>query len=121
MVTSTFFSESEFQRCNPPCSLQDMKQELMNVLDSIRMEIGIPLTITSAFRTVDYEHMKGRAGTSSHVLGLAADISITDSLTRFKVTQSAIKHGVTRIGIGNGFIHLDIDTNKPQNVMWVYY
>lgn len=121
MITSTFFPEDEFQRCNPPCSLQDMKQDFMNVLDRIRMDAGLPLTTTSAFRTVEHEHMKGRAGTSSHVLGIAVDISVTDSLTRFKLVQAALKNGVTRIGVGDGFIHLDIDQNKPQNVMWVYY
>jgi len=28
--------------------------------------------------------------------------------------------GFTRIGIGNTFIHVDIDKDKSQNVIWTY-
>ncbi len=120
MITSKYFSEKEFNRCTPSCSLQDMKQEFMNKLDKLRELAGIPLVINSAFRTIQYEKSKGRNGTSSHVLGVAIDIRCNDSQNRFKVLEGALKLGFKRIGVANSFIHLDISKKHAQNVIWTY-
>ena len=31
-----------------------------------------------------------------------------------------VEVGFTRIGVGNTFIHVDIDENKSSNVIWTY-
>lgn len=120
MITSKYFSEKEFNRCTPSCSLQDMNQEFMNKLDQLRELAGIPLVINSAFRSVQHEKSKGRNGTSSHVLGVAIDIRCNGSQNRFKVLESAQKLGFKRIGVAKSFIHLDISKKHAQNVIWTY-
>ena len=120
MITSKYFSEKEFNRCTPSCSLQDMNQEFMNKLDKLRELSGIPLVINSAFRSVQYEKSKGRNGTSSHVLGVAVDIRCNDSRNRFKVLEGALKLGFRRIGVAKSFIHLDISKRHAKNVIWTY-
>lgn len=54
MNTSKFFAPKEFQRCVPPCHIDDMDQHFLNVLDAVRSEVGMPLRINSAFRTPEY-------------------------------------------------------------------
>ena len=31
-----------------------------------------------------------------------------------------MEHGIDRIGIGNTFIHVDIDDSKSSDVIWTY-
>jgi hypothetical protein len=31
-----------------------------------------------------------------------------------------LDNGITRIGIGNEFVHIGIGADKPQQVMWLY-
>ena len=89
-ITAKHFSESEFQRCTPPCSLQDMKQDFMNRLDTVRDVAGIPLVINCAYRSKQYDLSKGRSGNSAHTKGLAVDIRCTTSANAFKIVQAAI-------------------------------
>lgn len=121
MITAKYFTEREFQRCSPPCSLQDMSQALMLRLDNVRRMAGIPLVINSAFRSIAYEKSRGRSGTSSHCKGLAVDIRCNSDANRWKIVKALIDNGFTRIGISKTYIHADIDTNKTQGVIWHYY
>lgn len=121
MVTSKYFSEAEFNRCSPSCSLQDMRQELMDVVDEVRRRAGIPLIASCAYRSKEWDVARGRSGNSAHTKGLGIDIVANSSATRMKIVSAALSAGVRRIGIGKGFVHLDIDESLPQNVMWHYY
>lgn len=121
MITAKYFKESEFKKCTPPCSLQDMSQALMWRLDNVRASAGIPLVISSAFRSIAYEKSKGRAGTSAHTKGLAVDIRCNSDRNRWKIIKALIDNGFTRIGIGRTYIHADIDGDKTQEVIWHYY
>jgi|TARA_R110002153_G_scaffold48750_2_gene137616 uncharacterized protein YcbK (DUF882 family) len=88
-------------------------------LDEAREYAGIPFTINSAYRSPKHpESIKNP--TSSHIKGLAVDISVKDSITRFKVLDALIAVGFTRIGIAGTFIHVDLDFDKSQNVIWTY-
>ena len=121
MITARYFAESEFKKCVPPCSLQDMDQMLMHRLDNARQMAGIPFVLNSAFRSVAYERSKGRAGTSSHTKGLAVDIRCNTDRNRWKILRALIDNGFTRIGIGKTYIHADIDKDKTPEVIWHYY
>lgn len=121
MVTSKYFSEAELNRCTPSCSLQDMRQELMDVVDEVRRRAGIPLIASCAYRSKEWDVARGRSGNSAHTKGLGIDIVANSSATRMKIVSAALSAGVGRIGIGKGFVHLDIDESLPQNVMWHYY
>lgn len=120
-ITAKYFTEAEFKRCTPPCSLQDMKQELMTKLDNARYTAGIPFVLNSAYRSVAYEKGKGRTGTSSHCKGLAVDIRCNTDANRWKVVAALMDNGFTRIGIGKTYVHADLDTDKTQRVIWHYY
>lgn len=120
-IIAKYFSESEFRRCTPPCSLQDMSQALMLRLDNARQMAGIPFVLNSCYRSVAYEKSKGRTGTSSHCKGLAVDIRCNSDANRWKIVKALIDNGFTRIGIGKTYIHADIDTQKTQGVIWHYY
>lgn len=121
MITARHFSEGEFKRCTPSCSLQDMNQETMNRLDRARDFAGIPFKLNCAYRSVAWEKSKGRSGKSAHTRGRAVDIAVNNSTTRLKVVMGLIAAGYNRIGIGKTYIHADDDPTLDQNVMWHYY
>lgn len=125
MYIPKYFQESEFKACVPSCSMSDMSPDLLYYLDAIRACCGFPLYLTSAYRSVEYEKKKGRAGTSSHCKGLAVDIICTDSVKRAKLIgiicekADLCKEYPVRIGIGKTFLHIDIDMDKPSCI-WLY-
>jgi len=79
------------------------------------------IIINSAYRCEKHNKEAGGKETSSHIKGLAADIKCDDSSYRFLLISALIKAGFKRVGIGKNFIHVDLDTDKPQNLMWAYY
>tara|TARA_R110000868_G_scaffold174872_1_gene411735 strand:+ start:127 stop:417 length:291 start_codon:yes stop_codon:yes gene_type:complete len=96
-----------------------MNEDFLNLLDEAREYAGIPFIINSSYRSPTHiESIKNP--TSSHIKGLAVDISVKDSVTRFKVLNSLIAVGFTRLGIASTFIHVDLDFDKTQNVIWTY-
>lgn len=121
MITAQYFSEGEFKRCDPPCSLQDMKQDTMTMLDRARQLAGIPFKLNCAYRSVAWDKAKGRSGNSAHTRGYAVDIAANNSTTRLKVVKGLIGAGFNRIGIGKTFVHADNDPSLPQGVMFHYY
>lgn len=121
MITSKYFKESEFQKCVPACSLQDMDQRFMQTLDALRAQSGIPLVLNCAYRSAAWDRSKGRSGNSAHTRGKAADIRCNSSDTRMKIVKAALQLGIKRIGIGKNFVHVDTDTTLPQNVIFHYY
>ena len=97
----------------------NMNKNFLFVLDEAREFAGIPFVINSAYRSPTHpESIKNP--TSSHIKGLAVDIKATDSTTRFKIIEALISVGFTRIGIADTFIHVDLDFDKTQDVIWTY-
>lgn len=93
--------------------------KLMVLLDNARTMADIPIIITSGIRTVKENiHAKG-VNNSAHLLGLACDIKCENSTQAFLIVKGAIVAGFKRIGLGKGHIHLDIDPEKPQNVLFI--
>jgi len=116
-----YFSQSDFDQADPPCSIHDMHPRLLEMLDVARFHAGMPIVITSAYRTVDHELKQGRDGSSSHTKGVAVDIASASSRHRFVIVSALLKAGFRRIGIGPDFIHVDIDGDKTQDLIWHYY
>lgn len=121
MITAKYFSEREFQKCVPACSLQNMQQHTMDRLDRARMMAGIPFVLNSAYRSRKYELAKGRTGTGAHTSGCAVDIRCNSDANRYKIVEALLLAGFTRIGIGKTYVHADDDITKTQNVIWHYY
>lgn len=116
-----YFKPSEFTACVPSCSIDNMNAGFLAQLDKVRELSGIPLVLNSAFRSLDWERKQGRTGSSSHCKGLAVDIRCNTSANRYKIVKAALAVGISRIGIGKTFVHLDADRDKVQGVIFDYY
>ena len=120
-----YFLFKEFDSPDLPNSGRNMDPDFLELLDYARTVAGIPFKITSGYRTKAHnEALKAKgysaSPNSSHCKGLAVDISIPDSITRFKILTALVDAGFTRIGISDNFIHVDADRDKAQGVIWTY-
>jgi len=106
---SKYFKEIEYK----------MDKDFLAKLDDAREFAGIPFFINSAYRSPEHpESIKNP--TSSHIKGLAVDIRVRDSKTRYIVLDALMHVGFNRIGIADTFIHVDDDRNKSCGVVWTY-
>lgn len=114
-------SEVNLSKVVPFCSEKDLNPKLLDMIRMAQKMSGFQWTLTSAFRSQQWERDHGRKGTSSHCRGLAVDVSTIDSHTRFKVVTAALLSGFPRVGIGKRFVHLDIDETKAHPIIFHYY
>ena len=98
----------------------NMDQEFLLKLDRAREVAQIPFKINSAWRSKEKNQAVGGKPNSSHLKGLAVDISVTDSRSRFIVLKALIEVGFNRIGVAKTFIHVDDSKDKDPEVVWVY-
>ena len=115
-----WFKLSEFQSPDRPGSGELMEHEVVQALDIARDIYGFPMIISSGFRSVEHNRAVGGSPKSSHLLGWAADIAITNSRKRFLLLEALLDAGFNRIGVSEDFIHVDMDPNKPPNALWTY-
>ena len=114
------FKSHEFDSPDEPGSGDKMNPEFLHILDKMRSECRFPFIILSGYRTYPHNVLVGGESNSSHLRGLAADILVSGSLDRHALIKAAFNNGITRIGIGSNFVHVDIDYSLPQDVIWVY-
>ena len=115
-----YFKLEEFDCPGLPGSgAKHMCKDFVKTLNSIRHTAGIPLVITSGYRDAEHNQKVNGSKNSSHLIGVAADIACDNSIDRAKIISAAITHKVRRIGIAEGFIHLDVDNQKPDAI-WLY-
>jgi uncharacterized protein YcbK (DUF882 family) len=98
---------------------ENMQPHFLAKLDEAREYAGIPFVINSAYRSPTHP-LSIKNPTSSHIKGLAVDISVTNSITRHLILNALRAVGFTRIGIAKTYIHVDLDFDKSQNVTWTY-
>ena len=115
-----YFTLKEFDCPTELGSGSKMDKEFLELLDISRGIAGIPFTITSGYRTKQHNKDIGGVDSSSHLKGLAADLSVTDSRKRSIVLNALISAGFNRIGLAKTFIHVDLSKEKSQNVIWMY-
>jgi len=113
------FSDREL-RCKCGCGKMNMSFEFMDKLIAARLISDTPYILTSACRCDKRNKDEGGKPNSSHLSGLAVDIAVVDSRTRFRVLKGLFTVGFHRIGIGSNFIHVDDDTTKDKEVVWLY-
>ena len=121
----TNFDISEFDSPDLKGSGEEMKANFLTKLQEARTIAGIPFRINSGYRTKAYNKSLIRRGikaspNSSHLKGLACDISCVNSSERYAILHALVSVGFTRIGVANTFIHVDLDLDKPQRVIWTY-
>lgn len=114
-----YFTESDFQRCTPSCSVSDMDPSFLYMLDAARYVAGVPFVLSSAFRSSEYDKSKGRSGTGAHTLRCAVDIACSSSELRERIVSALVRVGFRRIGIARTFIHVDSSPLHPACI-WLY-
>ena len=112
-----YFKLIEFD--DAPGTGKNMKKDFLTKLDKARAIADVPFNITSGYRSKETNKRVKGVSTSSHLKGLAADISCKDSSTRQKIVSALIQAGFTRIGIADTFIHCDTDKDK-NDAIWLY-
>ena len=115
-----YFKQSEFDSPDVIKSGGNMDVDFIYRLDQAREIAGIPFVINSGYRTPAHNKEEGGVEDSSHLKGKAADIKATNSNQRALIVKSLIQVGFNRIGIDNGYVHVDNDLSKPENVFWLY-
>ena len=121
------FSKLEVM-CPCSCGANKISSVLIEKLQKVRNIIGRPIIITSGVRCEFYNASIKASMNSSHIpdehgIGNAVDIACINSKDRYElveVTQKFFKRiGIAGEGKGN-FVHLDVDKEKVQEVMWLY-
>ena len=116
------FQKSEFT--SPDTGEEFMDIRLLQLLDNLREYIDNPIIITSGYRTPKHNIAVGGSPTSRHLMGLACDIACPNAGYMGKVIDFAIRWDsvckVYGIGVGKGFIHLDIDKGRENLKVWGY-
>ena len=115
-----YFNYSEFDSPDVQGSGQMMDKRILEMLDEARDKFDKPIHITSGFRTPFWNKEVGGVESSSHLKGLAVDIHCDNSRDRHNLITCLLDVGFKRIGVGEKFIHADIDTEKAQNLTWLY-
>ena len=114
------FKTNEFDSPDEIGSGNLMDKRFLEMLDNAREIAGVSFRITSGYRSKAHNKKVGGVPQSSHRLGKACDIACTSSRHRFKIVNALIEAGFNRIGIADTFIHVDLDFDKTQNVIWTY-
>ena len=114
--------------CPCSCGADKISPVLIEKLQKVRNIISRPIIITSGVRCEFFNASINASMNSSHIpddhgIGNAVDIACTTSKYRYELIQVAQKF-FNRIGISGGsyrgFVHLDVDRSKVQEVMWLY-
>lgn len=115
-----FFNQKEFD-CKCGCGAT-AKSEFIHKLDFARFVSSVPYVITSGMRCLNHNRAIGSSDTSTHVKGLACDIRFTNSREKYRIIKGLMQAGFKRIGINEDkmFIHVDLDKDKPQDVLFKY-
>jgi uncharacterized protein YcbK (DUF882 family) len=97
-----------------------MSLDFLQKLDEARAISAVPYKITSGYRTPEHNAKVGGRVGSSHLKGVAVDISCRTSGERAKILKGLFTVGLgRRVGIASNFIHVDADYDKPSAI-WLY-
>lgn len=113
-----FFRVEEFN-C-PCCGKNNISPILMHRLDMARGIANTKFPINSGCRCEKHNKEVGGVEQSPHLGGWAADISAKTSRDKFRIVKALIDAGFNRIGIGDTFVHADVDPTKVGELLWTY-
>jgi hypothetical protein len=127
-----WFTVDEF-RCNCGCGISNPHLEMIQRLDRARDRAEVPFRISSGSRCADHnaslrvslDSSPTSVDSSAHLasdeqVSFAADIVVSGARNRYKIHAALAEVGFTRFGLGDRFIHTDIDPTKAPEVTWLY-
>lgn len=122
---TTYIDKNSHLECSCGCGFKS-KDSALWFLESLAREYNAKfqkdLYVTSGARCFAHNADVGGKPNSAHTKGLAFDVAFFSSRECFALIAHLYKMGVPRIGINfaKSFIHFDIDTSLPQNVLFKY-
>lgn len=119
-----YFKQSEFAcKC---CGVSKMDDEVVELLDALRIKCGFPVVLTSAYRCPKHNVAVSTTGpTGPHTTGKAVDVACSHEKA-YLVVKYAMELGFTGVGVAqkgsSRFIHLDIleAPAYPRPNVWTY-
>ena len=125
--SSKYFNRRELE-CGCGCGRAEIHPALLELADTIRGYLGVPLQVNSGVRCTDYNKLAGGRSRSLHVkqgsldVGHALDLTFSQSSNRMPLSLVRLyvlaesfgrKHGALGLGLygganGGGFVHLDV-------------
>lgn len=111
-----YFDLSEFY-CSETGE-NDMDQDFLDKLDTLRGVCGFPFNINSGYRSVKHSKESSKPEPGTHTQGIAADIAVNGGRQRYVIVNNAVRLGFTGIGIAKTFIH--VDARSGPAMMWGY-
>lgn len=119
--SSKYFSAKEMECKCGICHRQVMDDKLIELINYVREEVGVPITITSAFRCERWQQklrgdgLQTAKGRSTHEMGQAVDLRCSDME---KLKNAIEKHFEPySIGYAASFYHVDM---RPGKRRWKY-
>ena len=110
-----YFSKSEFTMGGE--NVYHMMDDIfLATLDTLRHNAGILMTITSSYRSPEYNASVGGASKSMHLQGRAVDIACSDSHDRMIIIKEALELGLT-VGVASSFLHID---DRDYQIVFTY-
>lgn len=113
---SANFYDHEFW--SPDKNFAKMEPEFIFKLQKLRTVMDVPFTITSGYRTEEFNARIGGAADGYHPKGMAADISHMgwDGPTKHKFLMSALTLGFS---VGVYRKHFHVDTRTGNKMLWI--
>ena len=104
------------------CDKRSVKQRILNMLQKVRDDYGLPMIVTSGGRCPLHENEKHRSAPADHQKCLGVDVRITGQAMASKLTAYAAIHGFNAFGtnLKSGFIHLGYRPENNKIVTWEY-
>lgn len=110
------FKKEEFT-CKCGCGLNNMEFQVIEMLDEARELANIPFKINRGCSCAKHNKEVGGIEKSSHLYGLAVDISALNDKDRYMIVGALFIVGFRRILIYDSFIHVDIDLSKVNPIL----
>lgn len=122
---SPHFTEEEFA-CRCGCRRFAIDFDLILRLEKARDIAGISFVVRSGCRCPSWNIHENGKPNSAHLTDVdngercqAVDIATVTDRGRYSVINGLLAAGFSRIGIGAGYVHTDIDPKKPPYVMFL--
>lgn len=108
---------------HPKCDKRSVKQFVLNMLQAVRVDYGLPMIVTSAGRCPYHKSELHRDKPADHQNQCGIDIKINGLVMAMKIMAIAVRYGFNAFGINlkSGFIHLGYRRDNGDKISaWTY-
>jgi uncharacterized protein YcbK (DUF882 family) len=98
--------------------VKGLDSKLVEMLDKAREAAGVPIIITSGWRSPESNEAAGGVKDSAHTTGKAVDVRAPNDEYGKQVAFGLGQAGFQRAGFYTKHIHVDVDDSKPTPARW---